>query len=458
MSRLAAVAVQSAIAAAFIGPGTVTTCAAAGAGYGFSLLWALAFSTLATFALQEASARLTAVSGLDLARALRLRAAGGRRGVAPAAGAARLGIGGIAVLAVVLAAVVVGCAAYEAGNVLGAVAGAALAVELPRPALTLAVTALAAALLAAGSPRRVALALSGLVAVMGVAFLLTAALLRPPAAALAAGLAVPTLPAGSGLLALGLVGTTVVPYNLFLGSGLAAGQRLGEVRFGLAVAIGLGGLISMGVLVVGTAVDGPFTYQAVATVLAGRLGAWAGWLFAAGLFAAGLTSAVTAPLAAALTARGLFIRPGADGTDPRWSERGWRFRAVWGGVLATGLGFGLSGVRPVPAIVLAQAANGLLLPAVAVFLLLAVNDRRLLGAAAADGDSAAGLNGPLSNAAMAAAVAVTLVLGLGQLGRAGAAVLGFAPPDERVLLAGAALVAAALAVPLAVRIRRVRHG
>jgi Mn2+/Fe2+ NRAMP family transporter len=509
MRRLAAVAVQSAVAAAFIGPGTVTTCAASGAGFGFALLWALAFSTLATFALQEASARLTTVSGLDLARALRLRAAGGRRGDRsdgrpPGAGvalpgsasglagesdpgtgstppgsasasagdlgsgagrSASLGIGGVAVLALVLAAVVVGCAAYEAGNVLGAVAGAALVVELPRAALTLAVVALAGTLLAAGSPRRVALALSGLVAVMGVAFLLTAALLRPPAAALAAGLAVPSLPAGSGLLALGLVGTTVVPYNLFLGSGLAAGQRLGEVRFGLAVAIGLGGLISMGVVVVGTAVDGPFSYQAVAAVLAGRLGAWAGWLFAAGLFAAGLTSAVTAPLAAALTARGLFMRPGPDGADPRWSERGWRFRAVWAGVLATGLAFGLSGVRPVPAIVLAQAANGLLLPAVAVFLLLAVNDRRLLGTAAAgggpvsgSGGPAGGLNGPLSNAAMAAAVAVTLVLGLGQLGRAGTAVLGLAPPDEGVLLACAAVVAAALAVPLALRVRRARRG
>ena len=44
---------------------------------------------------------------------------------------------------------------------------------------------------------------------------------------------VPRLPAGSGLLVLGLVGTTVVPYNLFLGSGLARGQQLGELRFGL---------------------------------------------------------------------------------------------------------------------------------------------------------------------------------------------------------------------------------
>jgi hypothetical protein len=47
---------------------------------------------------------------------------------------------------------------------------------------------------------------------------------------------------------------------------------------------------------------------------------------------------------------------------------------------------------------------------------------------------------------------------LGQLGRAGTAVLGLAPPDEGVLLACAAVVAAALAVPLALRVRRARRG
>ncbi len=432
MRHLLAVLLASVIVAAFIGPGTVTTCAQAGAEHGYALLWALTFSTLATIALQEASARLTAVTGLDLARALRLRAGGGA--------AAAL------VPAVVLGAVVVGCAAYQAGNILGTVAGVELATGWPRAALTVAAGAVAAALLAAGSPRRVALLLSALVALMGVAFLVTAALLRPPAGALLAGSVVPSLPAGSGVLALGLIGTTVVPYNLFLVSGVARGQTLSELRFGLTVAIGLGGAISMGVLVVGAAVDGPFGFAAVGEVLAERLGTWAGALFAWGLAAAGLSSAVTAPLAAAITARGLF---GREGDDPRWGERSWRYRAVWGGVLAVGLGFGLSGVQPIPAIVLAQAANGVLLPLAAVFLLLAVNDRRLMGER--------GLNGPISNTVMAAVVYITLVLGLSQLARAAAVVTGVPVPSEGWLLAGAALAGAALAVPLARRAARGRR-
>ena len=80
MKRLLDVLFWSVISAAFIGPGTVTTAASAGAGYGFALLWALGFSTVACLVLQEASARLTLASGSDLGQALRRRFAGGWRG------------------------------------------------------------------------------------------------------------------------------------------------------------------------------------------------------------------------------------------------------------------------------------------------------------------------------------------------------------------------------------------
>jgi hypothetical protein len=65
-----------------------------------------------------------------------------------------------------------------------------------------------------------------------------------------------------------------------------------------------------------------------------------------------------------------------------------RLRAVWGAVLLAGVPFAIAGTRPtiplgfgeVSVIVFAQVANGILLPAIAVFLLLAVNDRRRMGA------------------------------------------------------------------------------
>ena len=45
------------VAAAFVGPGTVTTASVAGASSGVSLLWAVAISVLATIVLQELSIR-----------------------------------------------------------------------------------------------------------------------------------------------------------------------------------------------------------------------------------------------------------------------------------------------------------------------------------------------------------------------------------------------------------------
>ena len=308
--------------------------------------------------------------------------------------------------------------------------------------LTVLTVAIAAALLWFNSPRRVALVLSTFVAVMGAAFLLTAVRLEPPVWELVRGSLVPRLPDGSALLAVALVGTTVVPYNLFLGSGLARGQRLGELRFGLTVAILLGGLISMGVVVVGASTVYPLEFSRLAEVLAHRLGGWSTHLFAIGLFAAGLTSAVTAPLAAAVTARSVLAQAGDtsrrdDGS--RWSPESWRFRGVWIGVLSIGLLFGVSGVSPVPVIILAQALNGILLPVVAVFLLMTVNDSRLMGEQA---------NHLLSNLLMGAIVVVSLFLGLTNVGKAVARSFAREAPGTPTMLWITMIVVTVIAVPL----------
>jgi manganese transport protein len=108
----------------------------------------------------------------------------------------------------------------------------------------------------------------------------------------------------------------------------------------------------------------------------------------------------------------------------------------------------LHGVRPIPAILLAQALNGVVLPFAAVFLLLVVNDRGLMGER--------GLNGPLSNALMSATVAVTLLLGVAGVLRAGATGFGIGDPDERLVLVAAGVIAAVLLVPLLHGVRRGR--
>jgi Mn2+/Fe2+ NRAMP family transporter len=387
------------IAAAFIGPGTVTTCAQAGSDFGFALAWALLFSTVACIVLQEAAGRITVLTGHELGTAIRHRYAQTSR---------------TRWVATVLAAgVVLGCAAYQAGNLLGAVAGVRLVADIPPALLTVVCGAAAAALLATGSTRWIANILGALVAVMAIAFLVTAARLAPDAGALLTGLLVPRIPTGSTVLVLGLVGTTVVPYNLFLGSALARGARLGDMRWGLVLAVGGGGLISLGILIVGTALGGGLAYDRLGAVLGDRLGSGAEWSLAVGLFAAGFTSAITAPLAAAITVRTLI--GGAERRE--WSERSPRFCAVWLGVLLFGVGFGIAGVQPIPVIILAQAFNGLVLPLAAAFLWLTMNDRRLLG------DH--GVNTVPQNLLMGVIVVACLALGLRGLAAAATSLVAF---------------------------------
>lgn len=430
-SRLLSILFWSVLSAAFIGPGTVTSAASAGASFGLTLLWALTFSTVACVILQEAGARITVVSGHNLGQALARQYGGTTAWVIPP---------------FVMGAIVLGCAAYQAGNILGAVAGLELAAGVSRRVLTAGIGVFAFAVLWLGSTKVVANLLGAIVAVLGVSFLSAAVALRPPVGELLAGSVVPVMPEGAGLLVLALIGTTVVPYNLFLGSGLKHSQEIGEMRFGLAVAVMLGGVISMGILVVGTATEGTFSYPSLAAALETRVGAAAPWLLGIGLFAAGASSAITAPLAAAITAQSVLA---GSGDAARWSETSPRYRLVWGAVLATGVAFGLAEVQPIPAIIAAQALNGVVLPFVAVFLFIAVNDRSLMGEAE--------LNRGLKNGAMALVVFITIVLGVTSVMRAAGGAFGVALPTERVLLAMAAVIAAALAIPVARTIARRRR-
>jgi Mn2+/Fe2+ NRAMP family transporter len=422
VNRLLNVLFWSVISAAFIGPGTVTTASSAGARFGLQLAWALVFSTFACIVLQEAVARLVIGSDRRLGEAI--RDMGGS------------GLGGRALTLLVGVAIVLGCAAYEAGNILGGVAGLELILPGGTPWWTLTTGVAAALLLWTGTASQIARTLGLVVAVMGLAFVVTALRLGLRVDG-SMGLAVP---AGGEWLALGLVGTTVVPYNLFLGAALAQGQRIAEMRAGLIVAIALGGAISLAVMVVGAALTGEMTFEALAAMLHERLGTGGGALFALGLFAAGFSSAVTAPLAAALTVRSLL--PVTEGDPPDF--RSGRVRAVWMAVLAIGVVLGMSGLKPIPVIVLAQALNGLVLPLVATLVLLAVNDASRLEAGAT--------NGPVANVLGVICVGVTVVIGLHGLGRVAAKLLGTDPPSAAAVVKLGTLVVVGIVIVL-VRMR-----
>jgi Mn2+/Fe2+ NRAMP family transporter len=100
------------------------------------------------------------------------------------------------------------------------------------------------------------------------------------------------------------------------------------------------------------------------------LGRWATGFIGIGLFAAGLTSAITAPLAAAYATCGIL------GWKKDLKSR--KFRSIWMVILLIGIILSAVGLKPVPVILFAQAANGVLLPIIAFYLLWAVNDRKLM--------------------------------------------------------------------------------
>ncbi len=358
------------VTAAFIGPGTITTASTAGANFGFTLLWALLFSVLATWVLQEMAARVGLVSRQGLAQAL-------------CGTFDTPWVNTLAVLLVV-AAIGFGNAAYEAGNIAGAALGAQSLTGVSASLWSVLIGGLAGALLLGGRYKLLESVLVFLVLMMSAVFVVTVFMVDIDFAALLSGLFKPSMPTASELTIIALIGTTVVPYNLFLhaaavrehwGEDVPVEQALRESRWDTGLSIGLGGLITLAVISTSAATffqtGASFSASSLATQLEPLLGSAATLCFGLGLLAAGLTSAITAPLAAA------YAVCGALGWSNDFSDK--RFRAVWVIVLLAGTVFAALGTKPMAAIIFAQAANGFLLPIVAVFLLIVMNREALLG-------------------------------------------------------------------------------
>ncbi len=285
-NRISSVLLWSVISAAFIGPGTLAAASSAGALYKYSLIWALLFATLACIILQEMAARISISTGKNLSLILTQH------------------LGRLPSVFIGLA-VVIGCAAYEAGNIIGALSGVTLIFSINRY-LVLSIIGIAALLLLGFGTRKIVInSLGALVALMGLLFVFMAFQSPASIGQLFEG-TVPNFPRGSQWVTLALIGTTIVPYNIYLGSGLSEGQSLKEMRFGLTSSVALGGIISIAILITATQIDSMNSFLDLAYLLKDTVGYWAYLLMGIGLFAAGFTSSVTAPLAAGLITEGLF--------------------------------------------------------------------------------------------------------------------------------------------------------
>ncbi len=351
------------VTAAFIGPGTVTTCSLAGAQFGYALIYALVFATVTTIILQGMTGRLSLGSNHDLAQSLR---------EFPQSRVTRT-----VFIVLTLSSITFGCAAYEAGNIIGGTLGLETVTSIPHKYWVALISLLAVLILGLGKYKLVEKLLIFLVFLMSVSFLTTLIIIKPNLLSLLKGM-VPSFPNNSLYLILALVGTTVVPYNLFLHSAAVKEKwhtvaDLKKVKKDLLLSITLGGIISISIVMTSavafyekglTPEDG----VQLAQQLKPLFGTFTNFLFGLGFFAAGMSSALTAPYAAAFASSGVLGWKG--GPDSK------KFKGVWLGVIVVGFIVSSLNLKPLAVIVFAQAANGIVLPVASIFLLIVLNNRQ----------------------------------------------------------------------------------
>jgi len=354
------------ITAAFIGPGTITLCILAGVTHGYSLLWAMLLSIFITIFIQNTAARIAWTTRKGLAQSSLEQSNNAF---------IRLLLG-----LLLMGAILIGNAAYEAGNLSGALIG--LKGILAMDKLTfggsldwfpLLLGFGVGGLLIAGSFTFLKNSLIAIVVLMSGSFLLTAIMTKPDLGFVLEGLFVPYFKTEEILTIVGLLGTTMVPYNLFLHAALVAQSPnvpFSEIRKDTLVAIGLGGIISLCIIISAASLEGMVIKNALdlGKALEPLYGTAAPLLLQFGFFAAGLTSALTAPMAAAFVVSECF----------GLSKQGWSYKITAFVVLAVGVYFTTIGIVPIEIIRFAQIANGILLPVIGLLLLFMVNNSKLM--------------------------------------------------------------------------------
>tara|TARA_B100001248_G_scaffold55551_1_gene36865 strand:- start:821 stop:2011 length:1191 start_codon:yes stop_codon:yes gene_type:complete len=353
------------IAAAFIGPGTVTLCTIAGVSYGYSLIWAIILSIFATIFLQELSLRIGLATKMNVAEVIRK--------------SVKSVFLNRFLLILIVSSILIGNAAYEAGNITGASLGISGIINYEAiNNIPLFIGIIAFVILYQGNYKIIERSLIILVLLMSLSFFLTAIITRPDISALLAGIFTPKVNEKSILIVLGLIGTTVVPYNIFLHSSLVIEKwdsikKLKTARIESFISIFLGGIVSLSIIVTAASVNTQDVDSIIdlAKGLEPLYGKFAIYFLGIGLFASGITSSITAPLAASYVAKSCFGWKG--------SMKSTRFRLVWILVLLFGVIVSMIDINPIEIIKFAQFSNSLLLPIIAIILLWIVNNNRITG-------------------------------------------------------------------------------
>jgi manganese transport protein len=194
------------------GPGQLGDGPGGGARFGYALIWVLVMSNLMAVLLQTLAARLGVVTGHDLAQACRAEYSR-------------------PVNFVLWLLAEVAIAATDLAEVLGTIIALKLLFGLPLLwgcLITVFDTFLLLAIQRLGMRKMEAFILT-LVVTIGACFLVQIVLARPDAAGVLQGFR-PSLPPGALFVAIGILGATVMPHNLYLHSALVQSRRIGADR------------------------------------------------------------------------------------------------------------------------------------------------------------------------------------------------------------------------------------
>ena len=360
------------IAAAFIGPGTVTVCSIAGNSFGYSLLWAILTSLIIAFILQEMSIRVGIISKKGLTELIKNETKNSY-------------LKNI-LLVLIFTAIIIGNTAYEAGNISGAILGMESLTgnlaynfrDFNINLLSLIIGSLAFLILFIGNYRLLEQILISIVVIMSFSFVISAIITKPDINKVIEGFIKLKTPQNSFLTILGLIGTTVVPYNIFLHSSLVKKKwkkpkDLKTAKIDLLIAIIMGGLISISIIITSASIPSTSISNAadLALSLAPVYGSFSKFLISLGMISAGLTSAITAPLAASFVACGCF--------GWRADLKSLKFRSIWIIILIIGTIISSTGIKLILIIQFAQIANAILLPIIIFILYYVMNDKKIFG-------------------------------------------------------------------------------
>jgi manganese transport protein len=293
------------VSVGYMDPGNWATDLAGGSQFGYRLIWVLLMSNLMALLLQSLSARLGVVQGKDLAQC--------NREVYPR---------GINFILYILAEIAI--AACDLAEVLGMAIGLNLLLGIPLiwgVLITLLDTVLLLYLQKLGM-RKMEAFIIALVVIIGGCFLVEMFFAKPQLGELAAGF-VPSIPNNTALyIAIGIIGATVMPHNLYLHSALVQTRKFGRdeqslrkaIRFNTAdsaIALNMAFFVNSAILILAAAVFFKTGRQNVAELkqahelLSPLLGnKWASHLFAIALIAAGQSSTVTGTLAGQIIMEG----------------------------------------------------------------------------------------------------------------------------------------------------------